>query len=222
MHLFLFHQMLALRSKAIIQINPTFIKRMKNFWNERYAQPGYTYGKQPNVFFKDEIDKLPAGSLMLPAEGEGRNAVYSAVRGWNVTAFDYSEEGKTKALKLALENNTSIEYLIADYQTVEFPENHFDALALIYAHSPEWETVYPRLLKFLKPGGALIVEIFSKKQIHNLSGGPKVLEMLLDAAELKSILSGFAKVNVWEETIELNESQYHQGKADVTRCIAVK
>lgn len=195
---------------------------MNNFWNERYSQPGFTYGKEPNVFFKQEIDKLPVGSLLLPAEGEGRNAVYAAVKGWDVTAFDYSEVGKAKALKLSEENNTSIEYLTADYQTVEFPENHFDALALIYAHSPEWETVYPRLLKFLKPGGTLIVEIFNKKQINNLSGGPKDLEMLPDAGELKNILFNFFIAKVWEEVIELNESQYHQGKADVTRCIAVK
>jgi hypothetical protein len=71
-------------------------------WNERYGADEYVYGKEPNGFLKEFIDNHPPGKILLPAEGEGRNAVYAASKGWEVTAFDFSEEGKKKALKLAL------------------------------------------------------------------------------------------------------------------------
>ena len=63
---------------------------MKDFWNERYGAPEYAYGTEPNVFFKQELDGLKPGRLLLPAEGEGRNGVYAAEKGWSVSAYDWS------------------------------------------------------------------------------------------------------------------------------------
>jgi 2-polyprenyl-3-methyl-5-hydroxy-6-metoxy-1,4-benzoquinol methylase len=195
---------------------------MKDFWNERYALPEYVYGKEPNEFFRQEIDKLPAGHLLLPAEGEGRNAVYAAAKGWQVTAFDYSEEARKKAIDLALEKGVNINYKVADFQSVSLAEDHFDALAVIFAHVPDWQVVYPRLLSYLKPGGTLILEIFNKKQMNNSSGGPKNPAMLLNADEVNNVFGTMSKLTVWEEETELLESEYHWGKADVTRCVAIK
>ena len=56
---------------------------MKEFWDTRYAEIDFAYGKTPNTFFKDSIDKLTPGKLLLPADGEGRNAVYAATKGWD-------------------------------------------------------------------------------------------------------------------------------------------
>ena len=72
-----------------------------DFWNERYAQKEFVYGTQPNTFFKEQLDKLDTGNILLPAEGEGRNAVFAASQGWDVLAFDISESGKKKAIQLA-------------------------------------------------------------------------------------------------------------------------
>jgi len=195
---------------------------MKDFWNEKYSLPEYVYGKEPNEFFRQEIDKLSSGHLLLPAEGEGRNAVYASAKGWMVTAFDYSEEARKKALDLAMEKGVSINYKVADFQSVSLTEDHFDALAVIFAHAPDWQVVYPRLLSYLKPGGTLIMEIFSKKQMNNTSGGPRNPAMLLNAVEVNNVFSTMSKLTVWEEETELFESQYHWGKADVTRCVAIK
>ena len=74
---------------------------MKEFWEIRYAEKQYAYGENPNVYFKEQLDKLKPGKILLPAEGEGRNAVYAAKQGWEVMAFDLSSEGKNKAEKLA-------------------------------------------------------------------------------------------------------------------------
>ncbi len=195
---------------------------MKDFWNERYALPEYVYGKEPNEFFRQEIDKLSGGHLLLPAEGEGRNAVYAAAMGWQVTAFDYSDEARRKALDLALEKGVNINYKVADFQSVSLAQDHFDVLAVIFAHAPDWQVVYPRLISYLKPGGTLILEIFNKKQMNNTSGGPKNPAMLLNADEVNKVFSTMSKLTVWEEETELLESQYHWGKADVTRCVAIK
>ena len=62
---------------------------MKEFWNERYSQEAYAYGTEPNAFFKSRIDQLSPGKLLLPAEGEGRNAVYAATKGFEVSAYDW-------------------------------------------------------------------------------------------------------------------------------------
>ena len=110
---------------------------MSQFWNDRYAQKEYVYGTNANIFFADELSKLNAGKILLPCEGEGRNAVFAAMHGWAVEAFDNSEEGRKKALQLGHQNNVTINYQIADAMTVEYPAESFDVVALIYAHYPK-------------------------------------------------------------------------------------
>ena len=112
---------------------------MKNypaaFWGERYAQEEFIYGTQPNEFFKAQLDKLDAGKLLLPAEGEGRNAVYAASQGWEVVAFDISEKGKDQASGLAKEKQVFVHYEISG--VLEFQSDvKFDAIGLCYAHFP--------------------------------------------------------------------------------------
>lgn len=137
---------------------------MKDFWNERFAQKEFIYGTAPNDFFRQEIDRLEPGSLLLPAEGEGRNAVYAAQKGWQVFAFDYAEAARQKALQLAARQAVPIQYVVASYEEIELPAASFDALALIYAHTDGWQSIYPRLFRALRPGGTLIVELFAPAQ----------------------------------------------------------
>jgi hypothetical protein len=69
---------------------------MKSMWNDRYGKIEFAYGEQPNNFLKEQLIKIPAGTILFPAEGEGRNAIYAATQGWNVCFFDQSIEGKRK------------------------------------------------------------------------------------------------------------------------------
>ena len=104
-------------------------------WNQRYAEKGYAYGKEPNKFLEEQLAKIPVeGKALFAAEGEGRNAVHAAKLRWDVTAFDLSESGKMKALLLAEEENVSINYLVENLQNLDFKSNEFDLLVLIYAH----------------------------------------------------------------------------------------
>jgi len=194
---------------------------MKEFWNKRYAAEGYAYGIHPNAFFKTQLDRLAPGRLLLPAEGQGRNAVYAARRGWEVHAFDYSEAAREKALRLAEAHSVEIDYRLAAYEEIDWPEKSFDCLALIFAHLPaEKRRAYHRkLAAYLKPGATLLLEAFAKAQLGRDSGGPKNLAMLYSREELEEDLAGLAELHIEETETELDEGPFHRGAAAVIRVV---
>ncbi|GET28381.1 bifunctional 2-polyprenyl-6-hydroxyphenol methylase/3-demethylubiquinol 3-O-methyltransferase UbiG [Prolixibacter sp. SD074] len=193
-------------------------------WDKRYAADEYVYGTNPNEFFRDELAKLSPGRILLPAEGEGRNSVYAASQGWKVTAFDSSTEGQKKALRLAGQNSVHIQYQVAGFSQVLLPEEHFDCVAMIYAHASASDRTqrHRRMLSSLKEGGTFILEGFSKEQIHNQTGGPKDVAMLFSEEELKFDFQELSERKIWKEEIELQEGPFHNGKASIIRLIGVK
>ena len=197
---------------------------MNEFWDQRYATAEYVYGKTPNLFYQQQLEQLTPGTILFPAEGEGRNAVYAATQGWKVTAFDSSAEGLKKANRLAEEHHVSINYLLKSYDEVEFPENSFDCIVLVFAHMAESKrsAIHKKLVSYLKPGGTLIMEAFSKEQINFKSGGPRDINALYSMEEMKSDFLEL-KINHLSQTVkELYEGSYHSGNASVIRLVAVK
>lgn len=196
---------------------------MQEFWDERYDTKEFVYGKQPNALFREFVDKTPSGDLLLPAEGEGRNAVYAALKGWNVTAFDFSEKAQKKAMKLAREYNVSIDYRISSIDDFSYT-GYFDAVALVFVHLPP-ETrqgMHRKLINFLKPGGYFLMEAFSKKQVHYNTGGPKDHSLLYNGQELLEDLKSLELVHYKEKLRSLSEGYYHKGEAEVIQLIARK
>ena len=195
----------------------------KDFWNERYNATKYVYGTLPNHFLKEQLGLSKAGNILLPAEGEGRNAVYAAKQGWNVTAFDSSGNAKKKALKLAGNENVKINYQVSDVLKFTTSER-FDVLALIYAHFPIniRQLAHHHLLEFLKPNGKVFFEAFAKEQLKNNSGGPKTREMLFSVEEIQEEFSGLKFEFLEQGTILLDEGEYHKGEAEVIRFVATK
>ncbi len=201
---------------------------MKTFWDERYSRQEYVYGTEPNEFFRVQLPLLEPKNILLPAEGEGRNAVYAARLGWNVHAFDQSVEGRKKALALAALNNVNITYDIADVLTVQLPHHHFDAIGLFYAHFPveQREDIYAHLLSSLHPNGMIIFEAFSTQQIRYQeqcgSGGPQQKELLFTVNDVEHFLPNCDFLLLEEKEILLTEGEFHNGKASVVRCVAKK
>ena len=196
---------------------------MEKFWNERYGQITYVYGKFPNKFFAGQLRKLQKGNILLPAEGEGRNAVYAAVKGWEVTAFDFSEEGQKKAFDLAREYEVEIDYQIQN--AIEFSTSEkYDAIALIFAHfaGEDRKTLFDKLDSCLKPGGHLIMEVYSKSQIGRSSGGPKKLDLLYSKNEIKTLFPDIDFTILEETKVILNEGGNHIGEAAVIRAVGMK
>jgi 2-polyprenyl-3-methyl-5-hydroxy-6-metoxy-1,4-benzoquinol methylase len=200
------------------------LKKMNDFWNERYATEEYAYGVEPNEYFKEQLKKLNPGKILFPAEGEGRNAVFAAKSGWQVFAFDPSTEGKRKAEKLASENGVSIDYQIAGYENIQYTPNSFDCIVLIFAHTyPQRRTeIHQKLTSFLKSGGTLILEGFSKNQISYNSGGPRDVNMLFSKEEMEMDFGHLSKLTINNALVELNEGPFHQGLASVIRVMGVK
>ncbi len=195
-----------------------------NHWNQRYAEPEYAYGTDPNVFFKSQLDLLRPGRLFLPAEGEGRNAVYAMLQGWEVIACDQSEEGMKKAEQLAARYSLSIDYRVAEFGEMILAPNYFNCVGLIYAHFPaEFRKLYhKKVFNTLKPGGTIILEGFSKEQLGKNSGGPKSLDLLFSEAELRAEFDGMSSLKITTEEVELAEGKYHRGAASVVRLVGVK
>ncbi len=198
-------------------------------WNERYRNEEFAYGTEPNDFLKEELLKLKPGKILFAAEGEGRNAVYAAKLGWDVSAFDISEEGKKKALILADKNKVELDYRLGELNTLGFSENSFDALALIYAHFPAdiKSDLHKSLNKLLRRGAVIIFEAFSKNHLEFIKrnekvGGPRELAMLFSVDELKNDFPDFEIYMLEERVIELNEGDFHNGTGSVIRFIGRK
>jgi SAM-dependent methyltransferase len=202
---------------------------MEEFWNDRYKNDQFAYGEEPNHFFKQTINKLKfTGNLLLPAEGEGRNAVYAAKKNIKVTAYDLSIEGKLKANKLAKKNNVLIDYKVGDLNQHSFKKESFDAIGLIYAHfSKNKQEIHKQLIELLKPNGYFILEGFS---VDNISykeknpkvGGPSNIDMLYSIEEIKSTFKNFKIIQLEQVETELSEGEYHNGIASVIRFIGKK
>ncbi|MBM1106604.1 class I SAM-dependent methyltransferase [Aurantibacter crassamenti] len=196
---------------------------MIDFWNERYDNERYAYGQAPNEFFKQQLEKLNLGSILLPAEGEGRNAVYALSKGWEVLAFDFSESAMIKAKKLAATYHLNLDYQIIDALKFNTAKK-FDVIAFCYAHFPSAirKKANQHLLKSLKPNGHIIFEAFSKNQLGKSSGGPKNIDMLYAIDEIENEFNGINFEILEEKEIELNEGIYHIGDASVIRFTGTK
>ncbi len=194
-----------------------------SFWDDRYAENETVYGLQPNAFFREFIEKTRPGTLLLPCEGEGRNALYAAKRGWQVDAFDFSRVAVEKALERAKNEQVSIQY---EQKSIEdfIPRKKYKLVASIYVHmDPSLrKNFHQNLIDSLEDGGFVILEAFNKNQVKYHSGGPKTATMLYSIDELLEDF-GSLKIQLLEEKIiDLNEGSFHKGEAAVIRMIATR
>ncbi len=196
-----------------------------NRWDERYGKDEYYYGDKPNEFLKQFIDSQGfKGRMLLPAEGEGHNAVYASISGWQVDAFDTSEKAKEKAIQLAKRFNTRINYNIDSIEYFQVRPEYYNAAVLIYTHMPRniRSEFSLKLWESMHIGGKLIMEVFSLKQLDRNTFGPKDPDFLYTKDSLLKEFSCFRTELISEETINLDEGVGHKGEADVIRFIGRK
>lgn len=201
----------------------------KDRWDERYSTQEFAYGEEPNNYLKEQLEKVPVGSILFPAEGEGRNAVFAARLGWIVSAFDISSEGKKKALQLADAHKVTMDYQVGELQDLHYTAGQFDAIALIYTHFPaDIKSFYHKTLdNYLRKGGLVIFEAFSKRHLDYIAqneqvGGPKDIAMLFSIDEIKSDFANYEIIDLAEMEIELNEGLFHNGTGSVIRFVGRK
>ncbi len=198
-------------------------------WEDRFGKDAFAYGTEPNDFLKTQLNLLTPGTILFAAEGEGRNACYAARKGWNVFAFDISQEGKKKALHLAEQQLVTLNYQIGQLPELDFKANQFDTIALIYAHFPAAikSSYHQKLDKLLKPGGTILFEAFSKNHLEYLAlnpnvGGPKDIAMLFSIEEIQHDFPNYEWLLLKQEIIDLQEGDYHNGTGSVIRFVGRK
>lgn len=190
-----------------------------HFWQERYSTPNYRFGREPNEFLVRCAPLLPkSGKALAVADGEGRNGVWLARQGLDVMSVDFSPAAQAKARALAAESGVDIAFVEADAHTWSYPENAFDVVAEIFT---QFSRPADRALKWagmrraLKPGGLLILQGYTPKQLDYGTGGPKNVEQLYTRALLEDAFGDFADAVIVEEERDLQEGCGHSGMSAV-------
>ena len=193
-------------------------------WDRRFSEPGYAYGTEPNSFLASVADRIPKGKVLCLAEGEGRNAVYLAGLGYDVTAVDTSSVGLAKAEALARVRGVSIEAVNADLEEYTIEPNAWQGIVSIYCHLPPLirAALHERCLRGLAASGVFVLEGFTTRQLELGTGGPKNLELLMDLKIIRQELPGLRLEIAREIEREVLEGKYHGGTASVLQILAVK
>ena len=198
-----------------------------NRWDERYAAEDYAYGTEPNDFLAAHAHKLPAGRILCLAEGEGRNAVFLASQGYDVTAVDQSSVGMGKARRLAEQKGVTIETIVSDLAEFPIEPGSWDGIVSISAHVPGAvrRALHRRVVRGLKPGGVFLLEAYTPRQLETAGKGgpgPEQRERFMTLADLHEELDGLDFEIARETERVVNEGKYHSGPGAVVQILARK
>lgn len=193
-------------------------------WDERYSADEYIYGTEPNEFLAGVASQIPGNKVLCLAEGEGRNAVYLAGLGYDVTAVDASSVGLKKAQRLARERGVKISTIVSDLGEFEIEPDGWDGIVSIFCHVPPAirEPLHRKVVAGLRSGGMLVLEAYRPKQIEYGTGGPPVPELTMTLEGLRQELSGLEFKHAEELDRDVTEGLFHTGIGAVVQVVAIK
>lgn len=193
-------------------------------WDERYAKPGYSYGTDPNRFLVSVVDRIPSGRVLCLGDGEGRNGVYLAQQGFEVTSLDQSGVGLEKVRALAAERGVAIETMQADLADFAIEPGAWHGIVSIFCHfQPALRTrVHHSSVRGLAPGGAFVLEAFTPRQLEYQTGGPREADRLVSLAALEQDLAGLDFAIGQEIERQVIEGDRHTGLGAVVQVLAFK
>lgn len=196
---------------------------MVGMWDERYSEAAFVYGTEPNAFLREHAGKLASPVLSL-GEGEGRNGVFLATLGLDVTGVDQSEVGLRKAQSLAASRGVTIHTIATDMTQYDPGEATFGSVVSIFAHLPSIarRALHGRVLRCLRPGGVFLLEAYTPEQAPRDTGGPSDPDMCVTLASLREEFAGCELVWAREMERSVVEGRYHTGEASVVQFIARK
>ncbi|KZE34211.1 SAM-dependent methyltransferase [Crenobacter luteus] len=197
----------------------------REFWNPRFAAADYLYGTEPNDFLREEAHRLKPGDRVLSlGDGEGRNGVFLAGQGCAVTALDAAEVGLAKAEALARQRGVALTTLHADLEHYRLEPESWDGIVAIFCHLPSAfrARVFADVVAALKPGGVLLLEGYTPRQLAYGSGGPKEVDLLYEPETLRAELAGLEFERLTELTRPVLEGRLHTGMAAVLQIVARK
>jgi SAM-dependent methyltransferase len=195
-------------------------------WQSRYSAPEYLFGKVPNYFLASCKALLPkAGKVLAVADGEARNGVWLAEQGLDVVSIDFSQAAQTKAAALANERGVKIALAHTDVHAWDYPPDAFDVVVEIFTQfsaPAERARKWAGMRRTLKPGGLLIVQGYTPKQLQYGTGGPKEIENLYTRAMLEQAFGDYRDIKIVEEEREMHEGSAHGGMSAVIGLTARK
>ncbi len=199
---------------------------MSSIWNERYAGDDYHFGTEPNAFLVSQQNLLKPGmSCLAVADGEGRNGVWLAGHGLDVLSVDSSSVAQEKAAKLARERGVTVKFEQVDLAQWTWGENRFDMVAAIFIQfaPPELrEQMFAHIKRCLKPGGLLLLQGYTPRQLHYRTGGPSQAENLYTEALLRNAFEDMEILHLREHDDIISEGSGHSGMSALIDLVARK
>lgn len=199
---------------------------MSDFWNARYATDDYIFGAAPNVFLASQAALIQPGMHVLAiADGEGRNGVWLAEHGARVHAIDFSAAALEKARRLARERGVMLEIEQADVLDWTWPEAAYDLVAAIFiqfASPPGRDRIIAGIRRTLKPGGLLILQGYTPKQIGFATGGPPHAANMYTADLLREWFGDWEMLHLAEHESFISEGTHHHGMSALVDLVARK
>jgi SAM-dependent methyltransferase len=200
-----------------------------DFWDERYREPGFSFGEKPNAWLASHRALFKVGMrALVPGDGEGRNGVFLAELGLNVTTVDASAVGVHKAQILAAERGVTLDAQAADLTAWTWPVAEYDVVASIYLHWPAAlrATMHARMAVALKPNGVMILEGYSLRQLVYRAagsiGGPRDPAMLFEPRDIATDFAALKITKIEETRVSLDEGKRHRGASSVVRLLATR
>jgi 2-polyprenyl-3-methyl-5-hydroxy-6-metoxy-1,4-benzoquinol methylase len=198
----------------------------REFWDARFSAADYIFGREPNAFLMSQLAHFSVGAEVLDvATGEGRNAVWLAQQGCAVTGIDVSPLGLAKARRLAAERGVEIDFEEADVRAWKWPSNRFDAIVTIFiqfAAPPERQRVFDGMKAALRPGGVVVLQGYTPKQLEYRTGGPPQLDHMYTEELLRSAFSDMDIIHLHAHEVVLAEGTKHVGRSAVIDMVARK
>jgi SAM-dependent methyltransferase len=205
--------------------NPSF-SDAAGTWNKRFEAEGYIFGTEPNVWLREHPPAWQPGSRVLSvADGEGRNSVWLAGQGLIVDAFDISEVGVNKARKLAEAAGVAVNFSVSDCDSWPWPVDSYDGIAAIFVQfaDPDMRArLFANMIQALKPGGILILQGYTPKQLEYKTGGPPLVSHLYTLDMLRGAFAAMEILELREYEDELTEGAQHRGRSALVGMVARK
>lgn len=197
-----------------------------NMWDERYSGEDYLFGTDPNVFLVSQRHLLKTGmSCLAVADGEGRNGVWLAQQGLKVLSVEASAVALNKAKKLAQQRGVKVDFELADLLQWDWGENRFDAVVAIFVQfAPPGlrEQMFVGIKRCLKPGGLLLLQGYTPRQLEYKTGGPPVAENMYTEALLREAFGDMEILHLREHDDHIGEGTAHHGMSALIDLVAKK
>lgn len=195
-------------------------------WDQRFSGTDFVFGTEPNAYLASQRSLFEKDRKALAvADGEGRNSVWLAKQGLQVDAFDISAVGVAKARRLAETENVSVNFNVADCDAWPWQPEQYDYVVAIFvqfAGPAMRERLFANMVNTLKPGGYLLLQGYTPKQLDYNTGGPGVLENLYTEALLRASFPTLQIIELREYEAELNEGRRHAGRSALIGMTARK